>query len=89
MSKFANHYPENRYYQFLKIRPIIFPNVVRVQPLEQTRLVFTDGSSKGYVAGSSTGYVAVLSDNIIERVRTKFCPNGRITNLFACFKDIS
>lgn len=51
MSKFANHYPENRYYQFLKLHPIVFPKVVRVQPLEQTRLVFTDGSSKGYVAG--------------------------------------
>lgn len=36
---------------------MIFPSIVKTQPLSEARLVFTDGSSKGYAVVLSEGKV--------------------------------
>lgn len=57
-SQFDNHYPENKICQFFfKLHPVIFPSIVKTQPLSEARLVFTDGSSKGYAVVLSEGKV--------------------------------
>jgi hypothetical protein len=42
-----SHYPQDRLIKFLKFHEVIFPNMTSLQPLHNTLLVFTDGSSKG------------------------------------------
>jgi hypothetical protein len=42
-----SHYPQDRLIKFLKVHEVIFPNMTSLQPLHNTFLVFTDGSSKG------------------------------------------
>lgn len=49
-----------KFVSFFKLHPVIFPSIVKNQPLSEARLVFTDGSSKGYAV--------VLSEGKVEKI---------------------
>lgn len=50
-----------KFVSFLRcLHPVIFPSIVKYQPLSKARLVFTDGSSKGCAV--------VLSEGKVERL---------------------
>lgn len=45
-----NHYPNDKLIQFLKDNPVTFPRITKIEPIQEARLVFTDGSSSGTAA---------------------------------------
>lgn len=49
-SQLINHYPSHPLVQFFKRHPVVFPKIIRQQPILGARVVFTDGSAKGKAA---------------------------------------
>lgn len=66
-----NHLPKNKLLQFVNNHALVFPKIVRQNPIKDAQVVFTDGSSNGTAAYVIQGWSQVLymppaSTHIVE-----------------------
>lgn len=59
----ANHYPKSRLLEVFCRHPVVFPKIVKDQPIPGGRTVFTDASAGGYAV--------VISQEVMERQPVK------------------
>lgn len=83
MGQVDNHYPKSRLLESLKTCPIVFPKILKKDPLPGAQTVFTDGAKNGF---------AVVSDGtqvIRKRVADCSAQKAEVTALILALQTYS